>query len=111
MPDDNKTEQATSKKRGEARKQGQIARSRELPSLLAMTGATAALCFMSRDAVTHWTTFYRMTLASAANSDLDSNGPVIFWSAVEVFRWIIPILFSALILSVSAGLAQGELSH
>jgi flagellar biosynthetic protein FlhB len=110
MPDDNKTEQATSKKRGEARKQGQIARSRELPSLLAMTGATAALCFMSRDAVTHWTTFYRMTLASAANSDLDSNGPVIFWSAVEVFRWIIPILFSALILSVSAGLAQGGIN-
>jgi len=107
MADSSKTEQATSKRREKAREQGQVTRSRELPSLLAMTGATTALMIMSQDAVSHWTTFYRMVLASAASTDVDSNGPVIFWSAVEVFRWIIPILFSALVLSVSAGLVQG----
>jgi len=107
MADSSKTEQATSKRREKAREQGQIPRSRELPSLLAMTGGTTALIIMSQHAVSHWTTFYRMVLASAASSDLDSNGPVIFWSAVEVFRWIIPILLAALVLSLSAGLIQG----
>lgn len=107
MADSNKTEQATPKRREKAREQGQIVRSRELPSVLAVVGAVAALCFMSRGAVTHWTTFYRNVLDSAATGDFQSSGPLFFWSSVEVFRWIVPVLMTALVLSVAAGLGQG----
>jgi flagellar biosynthetic protein FlhB len=110
MADQNKTEEATPKKREDARKKGQLARSKELPSLLAIAGALGALCIMSLGAVTHWTIFYRNMLDTAATSDLESNGPILFWSTVEVLRWVVPILSAALICSVSAGLAQGGIN-
>ena len=110
MADSSKTEQATPKRREKAREEGQIARSRELPSVLAIAGATGALCVMSQGAITHWTTFYRKLLETAATADLDSNGPILFWGSLEVFRWIFPVLAAALLLSVSAGLAQGGFS-
>ena len=110
MAEDNKTEEATPKKREQAREKGQLARSKELPSLLAIAGALGALCLMSLGAVTHWTTFYRNMLDTAATSDLQSGGPVLFWSAVEVLRWVVPILSAALVCSVAAGLAQGGMN-
>lgn len=110
MADSSKTEQATPKRREKAREQGQVVRSRELPSVLAVVGAVATLCMISRGAVTHWTTFYRGVLDSAATGDFQSNGPVFFWSAIEVFRWIVPVLLASLGLSVAAGLAQGGIS-
>ncbi len=110
MADSNKTEEATPKKREDARKKGQLARSKELPSLLAISGAIGAMSLMSLGAVTHWTTFYRNMLDTAATSDLESNGPILFWSTVEVLRWVVPILSTALICSTSAGLAQGGIN-
>jgi flagellar biosynthetic protein FlhB len=110
MADSSKTEQATPKRREKAREQGQVARSRELPSVLAVIGAAAALCMMSQGAVTHWTTFYRNVLDSAATGDFQGGGPIFFWSAIEVFRWIVPVLLTSLVLSVGAGLAQGGIS-
>jgi flagellar biosynthetic protein FlhB len=110
MADSNKTEEATPKKREDARKKGQMARSKELPNLLATVGALGALSLMSLGAVTHWTVFYRNMLDAAATGDLESNGPILFWSTVEVLRWVVPILSAALICSVSAGLAQGGIN-
>lgn len=107
MADENKTEQATPQRRQKAREQGQVARSRELPGVLAIVGAIAALRFVGQDTVPHWTTFYRNLLDMTQDGDIHSNGPVLFWSAVEVFRWIVPVLLSAMGLSVAAGLAQG----
>lgn len=110
MADSSKTEQATGKRRQKAREQGQVARSRELPSVLAIVGAAAALAMMSKGAITHWTTFYRNMLDNAATGNFDSNGPMLFWSAVEVFRWIVPVLLTAMVLSVAAALVQGGFS-
>ena len=107
MADDNKTEKATPKRRQTAREKGQIARSRELPSVLAMAGVLGALWMMAHGAITHWTSLFRNVLTAAATGTLEFNGPVLAWSAVEVFRWIVPVLGSALVLSVAAGLAQG----
>lgn len=110
MADGSKTEQATPKRREKAREQGQVARSRELPSVLAIVGAVAAIMFMCRDAVTHWTTFYRNVLNEAAAGDFQSSGPIFFWTSVEVFRWIAPVLLTSLVLSIAAGLGQGGFS-
>jgi flagellar biosynthesis protein FlhB len=106
MADSSKTEQATPKKRSKAREQGQVARSRELPGVFALAAVVGVMAMMAPTAVTHWTVLYRNTLY-AASGDIDGNGPVLFWSAVEVMRWIVPILMAGMTVSVLAGLAQG----
>jgi flagellar biosynthetic protein FlhB len=110
MADSSKTEEATPKKRLKAREQGQIARSRELPGILAFAGVMGAITLMAPTAVTHWTVLFRNTLYAASSGDIESNGPVLFWSSVEVMRWIVPALMAGVVLSVLAGLAQGGLN-
>ncbi len=107
MADSSKTEQATPKRREKAREQGQVARSKELPGILAIAGAIAALTMMAQGAVTHWAGFYTNLLNAAATGDFESNGPIFFWSGLEVFRWIVPVLLCAMTLSAAAGLVQG----
>ncbi len=75
-----------------------------------MAGVLGALWFMSAGAITHWTTLYRNTLDAAATGDLDSNGPVFFWTAIEVFRWVVPVLSCAALLSAGAAIAQGGIT-
>jgi len=110
MADSSKTEQATPKKRSKAREEGQIARSRELPGVFALAAVAGVIAFMAPTAVTHWSVLYRNTLDTAATDSLESNGPVLFWTAIEVMRWIVPILLAAMALSVFAGLAQGGIN-
>ena len=110
MADSSKTEEATPKRQLKAREQGQIARSRELPGTLAFAGVMGAMVLMAPTAVTHWTVLFRNTLYTAASGDLESNGPVLFWSSVEVMRWIAPTLLAGMAVSVLAGLAQGGLN-
>jgi flagellar biosynthetic protein FlhB len=110
MADSSKTEEATPKKRLKAREQGQIARSRELPSILAFAAVIGVMALMAPTAITHWTVLFRNTLYSAASGDIESNGPVLFWSAVEVMRWIVPTLLAGMALSILSGLAQGGLN-
>ena len=107
MADGSKTEQATPKRQNKAREQGQVARSRELPGVFALAAAAGVMMLMAPTAITHWTTLYRNTLYVASTGNIESNGPVLFWSAVEVMRWIVPILLAAMMLSVLSGLAQG----
>jgi flagellar biosynthetic protein FlhB len=110
MADSSKTEEATPKRRLKAREQGQIARSRELPGTLAFAGVMGAMALMAPTAVTHWTVLFRNTLYAASSGELESNGPVLFWSSIEVMRWITPALLAGMALSVLAGLAQGGLN-
>lgn len=107
MADADKTEQATARKRQQAREQGQVVRSRELPSVLAIVGAIAALRFVAQGTIPHWTLFYRTLLDMAQEGEIQAGGPVLFWTSVEVFRWIVPVLLSAMGVSVAAGLIQG----
>ncbi len=107
MADASKTEKATPKRRQTAREKGQIARSRELPSVLAMAGVLGSLWLLAQGAITHWTSFFRNVLDAAATGEIESNGPVLAWSTLEVLRWTVPVLSCALVLSVAAGLVQG----
>ncbi len=107
MAEANKTEKATPKRREKARAQGSVARSRELPAVLAAVGVVAALMVLGHDAATHWTSFYRELLDSAIDESVRPNGPVLFWSSVEVLRWMVPVLGAAALLSLAAQLTQG----
>jgi flagellar biosynthetic protein FlhB len=110
MADGSKTEQATPKRQSKAREQGQVARSRELPGVFALAAVGGVITLMAPTAVTHWTSLYRNTLYAASSGNIDSNGPVLFWSAVEVMRWIVPILLAAMAVSIFTGLAQGGIN-
>jgi flagellar biosynthesis protein FlhB len=111
MADSSKTEQATPKRRDKAREEGQVARSRELPGVFALAGVAGVMALMSFTTITHWTTFYRnMFYAAAAPHSFESNGPLFFWSGVEVMRWVVPILLAAMMLSLFSGLAQGGIN-
>jgi flagellar biosynthetic protein FlhB len=110
LADANKTEQATPQRRQKARSQGQVARSRELPNVVALAGVIGVLWIMCEGAMPHWTNFYRATLDLAATESLDRNGPLLFWSSIEVSRWVLPIFLAAALLSAGAGLAQGGIS-
>jgi flagellar biosynthetic protein FlhB len=110
MADSNKSEQATAKRRTKAREQGQVPRSRELSSVFALAAVTGVTMLMAPNAITHWASLYRETLNIAATETIDTNGPILFWSYVEVMRWLAPILLAGLAAAVFASLAQGGIN-
>lgn len=110
MPESDKTQKATPHRRKKAREQGQVTRSREFGNVLALVGTATTLAVLCSNLVPHWAVFYRGLLVAASNGDVGANGPIWYWSAAEVLRWIIPILLVALLLSVSVSLAQGGLN-
>jgi flagellar biosynthetic protein FlhB len=110
MPESNKTQKATPQRRKKAREQGQVARSREFGSVLAIVGVAVTLWTLSSNMAEHWASFYHGLLAAACAGDISAQGPVLFWSSVEVLRWIVPVLLVAMLLSVAATLAQGGLN-
>lgn len=107
---DAKTQKATPHRRKKAREQGQVPRSRELAGTLTLVAAGIAVSALSADMAGHWATFYRGLLVAACNDDLSVGGPVLFWTAVEVLRWISPVLLVVLVVSLGAMLAQGGLN-
>ncbi len=110
MADSNKTEKATPQRRKKAREQGQIARSRELPGVLAIMGVAGTALLLTDNMAQHWRSLYSSVFAAASSDDFSASGPLLFWCSVEVMRWIVPMLLVALALSVGAGLAQGGLT-
>ena len=109
MPESNKTEKATPQRRKKAREQGQVARSREFPGVLALMGVAGTAFLLSENMAAHWRSLYSTTLDAASADDFSASGPLFFWCSIEVLRWIVPILLVAFVLSVGAGLAQGGL--
>jgi flagellar biosynthesis protein FlhB len=107
MADSSKTERATPRHRQEARKRGQVTRSRELSGALSMSAVAVVVYLMGRDAVPHWTHFFRTTLDLASTESIEPGGPLLFWTSIEVMRWVIPIVVAGGAVSVFAGLAQG----
>ncbi len=107
MAESNKTEQATPQHRLKARKQGQVTRSRELTSALAMFVVAGIMVLMVRQGAEQWTDFFRNTLNSASTDSIDANGPLLFWTSVEALRWVFPFQIAALVIALCVGLAQG----
>ncbi len=110
MPEANQTEKATPQRRKKAREQGQIARSREFPNLLALTGVTGTVMLMTTDMGAHWRSFYVGAFSAASEDNFTAGGSIFYWTGLEVLRWIVPTLLVAMLLSVGAGLLQGGIN-
>jgi len=107
MADSSKTEKPTPQRRKKAREQGQVARSRELSNVLAWGGALAVVSWQAPNAAQQWQGLFRRTLDIAGQETITPGGPILFWTSVGVLRWIVPVVATAWVLSLSAGLAQG----
>jgi flagellar biosynthetic protein FlhB len=107
MADESKTEKATPRHRQNARNRGQVTRSRELSGALSLSAVAGVVYLMGRDAVPHWTHFFRATLDMANADSFDPAGPLLFWTSIEAVRWVYPIVLTGCAVSIVAGLAQG----
>ena len=107
MADSNKTEQATPHQRKKARERGQVTRSRELSGALSMSAIAGALFLTGKQAIPHWTHYYRTMLDFASADSIEPGGPLLYWTCVEALRWILPILVTGFAVSLLSGLAQG----
>jgi flagellar biosynthetic protein FlhB len=109
MADSSKTEKATPQKRKKAREQGQVARTRELSNALAWSGALALVAWQVPDVARQWRGLLQSTLDLSVQESLTPGGPIFFWVGCGVLRWVVPVVVTAWVLSVSGGLAQGGL--
>jgi flagellar biosynthetic protein FlhB len=107
MADGHKTEKPTPRRLKKAREAGQIARSRELPATLTIAVASAVTLWLGPTALAQWVLYYRSCMANTSASALAGSGPVMFWSSVEVLRWLSPILLAGMMVALFAGFAQG----
>ena len=109
MADSSKTEKATPQRRKKAREQGQVARTRELSSALAWGGALALVAWQVPEVARQWRGLLQNSLDLSVAEPIRPGGPILFWMACGVLRWIVPVAGTAWVLSLSGGLAQGGL--
>jgi flagellar biosynthetic protein FlhB len=109
MADSSKTEKPTPQRRKKAREKGQVARTKELSNALAWSGALALVAWQVPDAARQWRGLLQSMLDLSIQEPVRPNGPVLFWAACGVLRWVAPVAATAWVLSVSGGLAQGGL--
>lgn len=107
MAQDNRTEKGTGHRRQKAREQGQVVRSRELSSALAMLSAIMMIAwqpFLSwRD---QWRALWTHLLVQASSGDISSVAPLLRETAVLVARWTIPAMCAACGVSALTSIAQ-----
>jgi flagellar biosynthetic protein FlhB len=106
---DNKTEKPSPRRRQKAREQGQVARSRDLSSTLAMCGALGLIAWQGSVGVAAWRTLLRRAFEFSGSETLSPTMPLFIWSGWTVVRCAVPIMVTAWALSVGGSLMQGGL--
>ena len=108
MADSNKTEQASPRKQQKAREKGQIARSRDLMSSLAV--GTMVLLFASQAPAfaAQWRALLSRSLDAAVIGDL-SQAPLLTWTGLAVVRAISLTVWLSWMAAMPGALAQGGL--
>ena len=106
MPD-NRTEQATPRRRHKAREQGQVLRARDLAMALTLLAVVILLAWRPEVWITRWQNYFARVLDASLSADWSDHAPVIGWTALAVVQWVAPVLVVALFVAVGATLAQG----
>lgn len=107
MADEQRTERATPRRREKARERGQLVRSRELSSALALLGVAAMLRFGQAGFLPVWRDLFRHLLDTAAQPELANMNSAIAWIAWGSARWVAPPLALAWCVSAFVLIAQG----
>ena len=104
---DDKTEQATPRRRQKAREHGQVARSRELSSALAGFAGLMVALWLAENSLNSWRIALRQWTEVAWASDFDLASRVPAGAALLALRWSLPPLAVAWAAAVGISLAQG----
>ncbi len=106
MADDNKTEQATPRRREKARERGQVARSRELPTALALITVTLLVWWQSAAWRLEWRDFFARTLPLPSD-DMKSYVTLLRRTALLAIRWGGPPLILSWLIAAGGTVVQG----
>jgi flagellar biosynthesis protein FlhB len=110
LAQDNRTEKGTGHRRQKAREEGQVVRSRELSSALAMLSMIMVIGWQSmlswRD---QWRGLWANLLSQASSGNISSVTPLLRETALVVARWTIPAMCAACGVSALASIAQAGL--
>ncbi|HTZ95462.1 MAG TPA: EscU/YscU/HrcU family type III secretion system export apparatus switch protein [Terriglobales bacterium] len=109
MAHDDKTEQATPRRKQKAREKGQIARSRELMSSLAAGATVLSLSAGIGTFAGEWRGLLRHSLDAAATSDLGNAAPLLMWTGSTLVHAIGLVLALSWMAAMVGALAQGGL--
>jgi flagellar biosynthesis protein FlhB len=109
MAHSDKTEQATPRRRQKAREKGQIARSRELMSSLAVGASVLILGGQVPGFVALWRGLVRHTLDAAVTGDLENSRVLLTWTGSTVFRAVSLMMGLSWLIATVAAVAQGGL--
>jgi len=109
MADSNKTEKPTPRRRQKAREKGQVARTRELPSVLGCSAALAIFSWQASQTIQEWRGFLRSTMDWSANPAAVPGTTLFLWSGWQVLRWTAPAMLGAWVFSFTASVMQGGL--
>ncbi|MEJ2006645.1 MAG: EscU/YscU/HrcU family type III secretion system export apparatus switch protein [Acidobacteriota bacterium] len=107
MADADRTEEATPHKRAKAREKGQIARSRELPTALALTAIVMVLDWYAKTFLFEWRAFFAQTLAMAHSSSFGNFLYMMQTTTRVTAYWVVPCLVLGVVLSVAGNVGQG----
>jgi flagellar biosynthetic protein FlhB len=108
VADQNKTEQATPRRREKARERGQVARSRELPSALALLMVTVLVWWQAEVWRVQWREFLARTLLLSSSDSLEC-GRLLQQTAMLAIRWAAPPLLLSWLVAAGGALGQGGL--
>jgi len=109
LADSNKTEKPTSRRRSKAREKGQVARTRELSSVLGLSAAFAVVGWQSFNMAQDWRGFLQSTLNMSVGETLNPSSPVLFWIRWQVMRWMLAPLSAAWAVALVTSIMQGGL--
>jgi flagellar biosynthetic protein FlhB len=104
---DNKTEKPTPRRRQKAREQGQVARSRDISSTLAMCGAFSLIVWQGNAGIQAWRSLIRQIFEYPGSDVLAPTSPLFIWTGWTIVRCTAPLMLTAWALSVFGGVAQG----
>jgi flagellar biosynthesis protein FlhB len=107
LPEDNKSERATVRRRQKAREKGQVTRSRDLVSALTMLAVTVMIAFASRVWIGTWRDFMVRLLDTGSQTDIGLGTAVFSWTAIAVAQWVGPILLLGFVISIFSASVQG----
>ena len=109
MAADNRTEQATPRRKQKARERGQVVRSRELPSALALFAALLIVSWKSGNWGQQWHDLFSRALDAAVNQEISADTALLGLTGTVVIRWLLPVLALAWVVATVSMVAQGGL--
>jgi len=107
VAEDNRTERATPRRRWKAREKGQVARSHELSSALALVAVVILLWGFPQAWQEDWREFFHRLLAAAGKGTITRDTNLLGWTEALVVRWAAPAAALCWTVVLASSLAQG----